>query len=287
MKPLIGVTGPVSGGAAAWTMTALAVLRAGGRPRRITPNHPDAGWDLDGLIIGGGADVDPSLYAERTDELGEAVRASAVDTAHESSRTGRRLWGPLIYGLRRYLATGDRGPDLARDDLERHLLYVAVERDIPVLGICRGAQLMNVFFEGTLYPEVRELYVETPHVQTLLPKRPVEAAEDSLLYRAIGARRFFVNALNHQAIRTLGPRFRIVARDTAGMVQAIEDVDHAFRLGVQWHPEYIPQHPRQLKLFIALVRAARESARLDRTVARIRRWPSESPGVDARILPSL
>lgn len=244
-------------------MTALAVLRAGGLPRRITPSRPDEGGDLDGLVLGGGADVDPSLYGHTAPDVGDVTRATATEVEGRATPWSSTLWAPAVFVLRRVLSRhlSAEGLDPARDALERRLLARAVERGLPVLGICRGAQLMNVFFGGTLYQDLAEFYEESPQIRTVLPRKTVIVEPSSRLHRALGATRCHVNALHEQAVRTLGEGLRVVAREPNGVVQAIEQTTHPFRVGVQWHPEYIPQHTRQRALFEALVHVARELAR--------------------------
>jgi putative glutamine amidotransferase len=257
-RPVIGVTGPYRGGAAAWIMTSAAIVRAGGRPLRVTPSRPRRGALLDGLVIGGGADIDPALYLEEEESFGEAVRVAGAARRELRAAPSPRFWSPALLFLRRALARSElAGVDRARDDLERRLLDDAFAHDWPVLGICRGAQLMNVHLGGTLYADVREFYAETPHISTLLPRRWVEVDPASVLARTVGATRLLVNALHHQAVKSVGRGLSVTARDGGGIVQAIEESRHRYRLGVQWHPEYIPHHPRQRALFRALVSAAR------------------------------
>jgi putative glutamine amidotransferase len=261
-RPVIGVTGPAEGGTAAWLMASLAIGRAGGVPRRIAPTRrvrPDRlKRKLKGLIIGGGADVHPELYYDHHTDLGDVLRATVEQARAPTSRASSKLWAPAIL-LMRY-ALRARHPsttfDRERDVLELDMLDFAVAHGLPVLGICRGAQLLNVFLGGTLFPEIRDFYTEEP-LRTVLPRKTVALEPDSRLSSIVRSTTFRVNALHHQSVRTLGRGLRAVARDQAGVVQAIEDPDQPFRIGVQWHPEYIPQHDRQLALFKALVRAAR------------------------------
>ena len=173
-RPLIGVTGPDGWYRVAWRCSVYALRRNHACALRLTPSRRTELPVLDGLVIGGGDDVDPALYAGLDDGTGSY--------------------------------------DRARDRFEIDVLERALERDIPVLGICRGAQLVNVVLGGSLH---------------------------------------------HQAIDRLGRGVRIVARDLDDLVQAIEGVGATFFAGVQWHPEYLPHHVRQRRLFRAFVDAAR------------------------------
>jgi putative glutamine amidotransferase len=257
-RPTIGVTGPDRGGAAAWIATRIALQRAGAKAVRVTPSRPRDLTQLDGLVLGGGADVDPALYGETVETLGEAVDAVRDDAGHRPRhRRASIVLVPLIFTARKLLEEGTRaGPDPARDELEQSLLAGAVERRLPVLGICRGAQLMNVWFGGTLHQDIREFYVETPQLRTVLPKKVVHLEKGSHLSRLMGATECVVNALHDQAIEDLGDGLAVVGREGNGIVQAIEHPDLPFMIGVQWHPEYIPHHRRQRALFDGLVRCA-------------------------------
>ena len=260
MRPRIGVTGPDRGGLVAWACARFAIEREGGRAVRITPSRPRAIDGLDGLVLGGGADVDPTLYGRVSivESMGDAVRATRkrVDRHHAPALS--LLLVPLIYGARKLFESGTQeGPDPARDALENALLSGAYDRRLPVLGICRGAQLLNVWLGGTLHQDIHAFYAETPRLRSVLPKKRVQLTAGSRLARAMGAQECAINALHDQAIDTLGRGLCVVAREANGIVQAIELPSHPFMVGVQWHPEYIPQHRKQRALFAAFVRAAR------------------------------
>lgn len=254
-RPLIGVTGPDTGGMAAWLATAFAVWRAGGRPLRITPACPRALERLDALIVGGGADVAPELHAEQdATDLEAAVKQS-------STRWTRRALTlvvlPVLWLLRVLLRSSHRIPgDAARDALESALIDAADARGVPVLGICRGAQLINVRRGGTLHRDLADYYMESTQITTLLPYKPVSVAPDSHLARILGRTRVNVNSLHRHAVCDTGEHLVIAACEDSGVVQAIEDPRRAFMIGVQWHPEYLPQRPEQRRLFAALVAAA-------------------------------
>jgi putative glutamine amidotransferase len=256
-RPVIGVTGPDRHGAGAWWFTWLGVRLAGGRARRITPGRPATAADLDGLIVGGGADVAPDLYGEEPLSF-EEIRAhmrSPRRTVVE--RLLGLLLSPLILLVRRLVGRkGVKGRgDAGRDDLETGLLAEAVERGLPVLGICRGAQLLNVHLGGSLHQTLADFYEEAPQVRSVLPAKPVTIEEGTRLAAILGAGTCWVNALHDQAIDETGEGLRVVARERTGVVQAIEATGGPLRIGVQWHPEYLPWVRRQRRLLRAFVEA--------------------------------
>ncbi|MEM8665384.1 MAG: gamma-glutamyl-gamma-aminobutyrate hydrolase family protein, partial [Pseudomonadota bacterium] len=200
-------------------LVAFNVWLGGGRAVRWDAGRPSDLAEVDGLIIGGGDDVSPTLYD------GELVPQARID------------------------------PD--RDALEHRLCVAAVERGIPVLGICRGAQMLNIALGGSLHAEAFAAYPGSQHYKTVLPRRPVRIVPDTRLAHITGLDRLTVNALHTQAVDRLGAQLRVCARDDGGMVQAIERVSDPFALGVQWHPEHLFYRGDQRRLFRALVGAAR------------------------------
>ncbi|MFU8877199.1 MAG: gamma-glutamyl-gamma-aminobutyrate hydrolase family protein [Wenzhouxiangellaceae bacterium] len=252
-RPAIGITGPDRGGLAAWWFTARAVRRAGGRPVRIRPARPHSGEGLDGLVIGGGADVSPTLYGQtRRLELKELTDRGLADW--------RRYLGlimfPLLWLLRRLLTKKKGGLDLARDELETGLIEHALAEHLPMLGICRGMQLINVVRGGSLHQSLEGFYDEYPQIRSVLPRKRVLLDPDSKLRRILGCRECRVNALHRQAIDTAGDGLVAVAREPSGVVQGYEATDRPWLVGVQWHPEYLPQRASQRALFRSLVEAA-------------------------------
>jgi putative glutamine amidotransferase len=254
-RPTIGITGPDRGGMAAWLFSALAVRLSGGRPLRIRPGKPRGISAVDGLVIGGGADVDPALYG--------AKALSRPRTLHDHRQRGwQRILGivlfPLVLIVRRLLMTKHGGLNPARDAMEKQLITQALERGLPLMGICRGMQLLNVVNGGTLHQDLQGFYEEHPEIRSVLPRKRIHVEPGSLLGKVLGLSSVRVNALHSQAIDQPGAGLIACAREPNGVIQAIESQGPGFALGVQWHPEYLPQRSDQRALFKALVSAARE-----------------------------
>lgn len=250
LAPLIGVSGPDRGGLPAWLFSWWALRRAGARAVRITPSRPCAPELLEGLVLGGGADI----TSEEGDLTEPQPPASRLPWPR---RTLDLLVAPLLLLVRFLGATRNHGGDPARDRLERGLILHARAEGLPVLGICRGAQLMNLAEGGTLAHNLHTLYAERPQLYTALPRREVQVEPGSLLERIVGRRALLVNSLHFHAVDRPGTGMRAVARERSGVIQAIEHFQRPFWIGVQWHPEYLPQQPVHLRLFRALAAAAR------------------------------
>lgn len=219
MRPLIGVTTSKRGGWRSLIFHRLALRRAGGKAVRLTPGMSVALHELSGLIIGGGDDIGAELYG-----------------------------GELLPDVR---------VDPERDDLEIRLLQHALPTRMPVLGICRGAQMVNVALGGTLHGDIYVTYAQAKRMRTVLPRKKVWIEEGSRLGQILACNPCRVNALHHQSVDRLGRELRIVGRDDAGIVQAIEGVNDRFLIGVQWHPEFLIHSRSQIRLFNSLVAAAR------------------------------
>jgi putative glutamine amidotransferase len=146
--------------------------------------------------------------------------------------------------------------DRERDRLEMAQLERAHARGLPILGVCRGAQILNVFRGGTLHPDIYEAYGDLPPQRTVIPRKRVRVVEDSRLYRVMGLESCRVNSLHHQSIDKLGRDLRAVAWDKYGIVQGIDCETGQFVIGVQWHPEFVPLNRHHQALYRALVRAA-------------------------------
>jgi putative glutamine amidotransferase len=251
-KPLIGVTGPVQGGLSAWLMTWLALKRADAKAVRITVNSRPEEYKLDGLILGGGSDIDPGNYGEELQEIKKSTH---------KKKLRYRLWSVVQFFLRALFSikTGQPAKDLERDRLEIGLCLDALKKRLPVLGICRGMQLINVALGGSLHQDTRGFYTETPHVRTILSRKRIHLKDGAKLRRTLGVERCRVNSLHEQAVRDLGENLIAAALDENGIVQAVEHTEHPFLIGVQWHPEYLPQIKKQQRIFKAIVDSAKST----------------------------
>jgi gamma-glutamyl-gamma-aminobutyrate hydrolase PuuD len=203
----------------------IALARAGARVETIRPGELTAGQILDtidALILSGGGDVDPTL--------------SAVD------------------------AEDAKLVDRERDDLELNLIRGALERDMPILGICRGVQILNVAHGGTLRSLRDDDATLDRHGVTLnsLSAHTVTIYEDSLLGRIIGVSEMSVNSMHTQAVDTVGNGLRVVATAEDGLVEGLERPDRRFVVAMQWHPEVLSlQDADALVIFDTLVEEAR------------------------------
>ncbi len=232
--PVIGVTldseGPGGYSKFPWYAVRVnyagAVTRAGGLPIMLPHevSQVDAYLDeIDGLIVTGGAfDVDPALFGA------EARHPSVV---LKSQRT----------------------------DFEWGVTQGALDRDMPVLGICGGQQLMNVVLGGTLVQHIPD-EIDDPLAHEQLnprdePGHDVFVREGTLLHRIAGATKLSVNSAHHQAVKDVGDGVLIDAVASDGVIEGIEAPARRFCLGVQWHPEFSID-PADEKIFDAFIAEA-------------------------------
>jgi putative glutamine amidotransferase len=175
---------------------------------------------------------------------------------------------PSAYRMMPHPELGPTEPDLDRFEIE--LAGAAVARGLPVLGICRGMQVLNVALGGSLHQHIPDLGGELNHRQEGLSNEPshrVTLARDSRLTKVIGRRYVEVNSYHHQALHALGGGVSVAGRSPDGIVEAIEAPGRRFTFGVQWHAECLVERPEHLSLFRGLVRAARGHEVAPRMVA--------------------
>lgn len=166
---------------------------------------------------------------------------------------------PFLFGEEPHWKLGEFDPE--RDDFEIGMLRLMIDLGKPVLGICRGIQLLNVALGGTLYQDLAsQLPSSLQHQQEAPRKCPthfVTVIPDSRLATILGTTRLRVNSLHHQAIREAAPGLQVTARADDGVIEGMESPDQPWLLGVQWHPEGMWEHDQAAaSLFRALVHAA-------------------------------
>ncbi|PAB59561.1 gamma-glutamyl-gamma-aminobutyrate hydrolase family protein [Anaeromicrobium sediminis] len=146
-----------------------------------------------------------------------------------------------------------------RDMFELKLLKAVLKRDKPILGICRGCQLINVHFGGNLYQDIySQLDTDLKHMSNILPRyevsHKIKIVEDSSLYEAFGQKEIWVNSVHHQSLKKLGKGIKKIAWASDNIIEAIEHKGYKFVLGVQWHPEMMSKvHRKQLEVFKLLI----------------------------------
>ena len=208
-----------------------SIMLAGGIP--VILPHPCSGDDarllaeeLDGILFTGGGDADPVLYGEEK-----------LPQCHE--------------------------PDHDRDSFELELFRAARELGRPILGICRGCQLINVAMGGTLVQDIPSQRPDAvPHYQSqdgTNTFHSVNITESSLLHGIIGKDLIEVNSFHHQAVRDPAPGLAVSAFAPDGIIEAVEGTEGSFLLGVQWHPEYMSRiREDMLGIFKAFIKEAQK-----------------------------
>lgn len=213
MKPIIGLVPLIDEKKESfWMLPGYmdGITEAGGIPVMLPLTHDEGEIEelldhMHGILLTGGHDVSPALYNEKP--LKECAQ-----TIEE------------------------------RDRMEMILLKKTLERDMPVLGICRGIQFLNVFTGGTLYQDLpAQRPTKTEHHQSPpydIPVHEVTIKDDSKLFKLLGKSSIRVNSYHHQAIKDIGEDLKIMAISEDGLIEAVEMPDKRFVWAVQWHPEF-------------------------------------------------
>lgn len=208
-----------------------AILTAGGLPMMFPNVEPETveGYldHVDGVVLSGGLDVDPVHYDEEPHpKLGQV--------------------------------------DVGRDAFELVLARAVLARQMPLLAICRGVQVLNVAMGGSLIQDIpSQVEASLRHDQDTLQQdalaHSVDVAANTWLGRLCGARRVRVNSYHHQALGRVAEGFVVSGRSPDGVIEAVEHPGLPFCIGVQWHPERTPSDPLTRGLFGGLVASAAES----------------------------
>jgi len=236
MRPIIGITCGTSGTDGNLSENSIggsyisAIENAGGTPIVIPIVQNEACLDdsfeiIDGLLLSGGVDIDPLYFGEEAESgLGKV--------------------------------------DADRDRVEIYLTTKALKKDIPILGICRGIQTLNVVAGGTLYQDINtDLSNILKHRQTApgwYGTQTIDVKEGSRLLDILGQTTIRVNSFHHQAVRKVAPNFTISAVARDGVIEGIEGTNRRFSIGVQFHPEVMWQNsPPIAAIFTAFINAAK------------------------------
>jgi putative glutamine amidotransferase len=226
MKPVIGITSNYNDPEGEYVLRdfyVLSVHKAGGIAIILPPGESENIVEqyiniCDGLIISGGGDIDP------------------------------KNWGELPGN-----ALGAINP--RRDFFELILAEKALKKYLPVLGICRGCQILNVAAGGSLVQHIKGPMTHQQKAPRNYPFHDIVIAKGTILEKIIGIKNIRVNSFHHQAVKKPGLNLRISAYALDKTVEAIEGINQPFFLGVQWHPECL-QDKYSTNLFKALVEAA-------------------------------
>lgn len=218
MRPIIGITGNFGEkGCELAKAYYQSVLEAGGSPMVIPPFTDEESLlavvsKVDAIVLSGGGDLNPLLMGQEPVPGLHAINAE-------------------------------------RDMAELSLIRMALDRQVPMLGICRGVQMLVAATGGSLYQDLPSQYIDAPlvkHDQDLArhcASHSVSVEPGSILLsifgkgRENGPMRLYVNSFHHQAVQDPGPRLRVCARATDGVIEAVESCEYKSVLGVQWHPE--------------------------------------------------
>lgn len=222
-KPVIGFTTTCKQFVLLHFLVRVSIWLAGGKAVRLSSKNPKYDRELDGLIICGGTDV----FQKGPD----------------------------------FLPKEGYSYDRPRDALELNWLAWTEKNQIPVLGICRGAQIMNAYRGGTLHMDVSKAYegakYPTSFFARVCYRKTMQVHEDTLLATLIGHGPARVNSMHQQSVDKMGDGLIQSACEDNGVVQAIEDPSKDFYLGVQFHPEALIYQSKYLGIFKKLIAASR------------------------------
>lgn len=210
-RPVIGITTNHSGiDVTVRELYHNQIVKAGGTPLLIPPiDDADVIQStlerVDAIILTGGADVNPLWAGEQPSTKLHHINA-------------------------------------VRDLPELMITRLAFNRQIPILGICRGVQVLAMALEGRIHQDISHIATNFQHSQDADQSEPthsVDIEKDSMLHEIFGTDNIFVNSFHHQAVAAAGPHLRVVATSPDGIIEAVESSEHKAVMGVQWHPEWL------------------------------------------------
>lgn len=231
-KPLIGIACSYNSKESQYSMGVTyveSIKKAGGIPVILTFVKGDDVRELlghlDGLLLSGGPDMDPSFWGEEP-----------------------------------HLRLGAISPE--RDEFEVEICREAIAMELPILGICRGCQVVNVVAGGNLVQDIpAQVSGAIKHGQDA-PRwhasHSVRIRPETKLAMIMDADKISVNSYHHQSVKDVAPNWMVSAMASDGVVEAIEDTTHPFRLGIQWHPECFYEYTAFDALFRAFINACHE-----------------------------
>ncbi len=250
-KPVIGITtsanleGSEGASHTSYRAYSAAIENAGGDPIYLSPgtvsqsNLSDVVREIDGLLLAGGKDVHPTCYPSQNEAGDEALRIDELLTAYHLDC------------------------DIERDAYEIPLTRMAYDVQLPLLGICRGFQLLNIVLGGSLIKDIRTGLRHRAYATNESVRHPITLDPHSRLARILGGSLDAINSRHHQGFKLeqTSPLLPAVGFAPDGIVEAVESVEHPWAFAVQWHPEraedsYI--HDTCIPLFKAFVNAAGE-----------------------------
>ncbi len=218
-KPLIGICLPDNGNFFAYIFIKLNLKIQGASCIRLKPSKNNIDFQkLDGLILSGGNDIDPTLYGAHKD-------------AHNTEL------------------------DKKRDTFELEMIDKAYKEELPILGICRGAQLINIYFEGNLYAKILDLDEYIIHQNSIFPIKEAKIKKNSSLHKTVKEDKIVINSIHNQAINKVGKDLDVSSTHES-IIESIEKKDYPFLLALQWHPEYLIYLKEHRKIFEKFVKAA-------------------------------
>lgn len=224
MQPIIGITPDFDLSENKYKLHkdyASAIADAGGYPIMLLPQSPLPPF-LDGVVFSGGGDIDPLLFDEE----------------------------PLFQN-------GEISP--LRDKFELALCNTVLQKNMPLLGICRGMQVLNIALGGTIYQDISAQTNSTLKHNQQAPRfhatHGITVLDDTLLSSLLKTTNTTVNSYHHQAVSSLGHDLRVCAKSKDDLIEAIEHTKNPFALGLQWHPEAMKAE-EQKSLFIAFIKAS-------------------------------